>query len=529
MKNLFNASLLLCLLAISCTPSGKDKSNLTKSAEFLTISRDSLKDKIMGGWAGQTIGVTYGGPTEFRFEGTMIQDYQPIPWYEGYLKKWYIEGPGLYDDLYMDLTFVDVFERCGLDAPVDSFSQAFAHAGYMLWHANEIGRYNILKGLKAPESGNWLNNPHADCIDFQIESDFAGLMSPAMTVSATQICDKIGHIMNYGDGWYGGVFVASMYTLAVYNKDIDYIVNEALKSIPEKSEFYQCISDVIKWHKLYPNDWKQTWFEVQKKWTQDIGCPDGVFNPFNIDAKVNAAYVVIGLLYGNSDFGKTIDIATRCGQDSDCNPSTAGGILGAVLGYSKIPSFWKLGLKEVEGMNFKYTSISLNKTYEYSFKHALAMIERNGGKVSNKDVTIKIQHPLAVKFEKSFDGLYPVFKKEINRSINKSENDSTIIAFEGTGIVLTGSVRAEGKKLINDKQAAKLEVYLNNNLSETIELPYRENTRRDEIFFKYQLPKQGYKLKIKVIELLENAKIIINSAIVYSDAPANVMLTEAKL
>jgi hypothetical protein len=83
-----------------------------------------------------------------------------------------------------------------------------------------------------------------------------------------------------------------MYTLAVYNKNIDFIVNEALKSIPEKSEFYQCISDVIKWHKMYPNDWKQTWFEAQKKWTQDIGCPEGVFNPFNIDAKVNAEYVL---------------------------------------------------------------------------------------------------------------------------------------------------------------------------------------------------------------------------------------------
>ncbi len=62
-----------------------------------------------------------------------------------------------------------------------------------------------------------------------------------------------------------------------------------------------------------PNDWKQNWLEVQKKWANDIGCPEGVFVPFNIDATVNAAYVVIGLLYGGGDFTKTLEITTRCG------------------------------------------------------------------------------------------------------------------------------------------------------------------------------------------------------------------------
>ena len=38
-----------------------------------------------------------------------------------------------------------------------------------------------------------------------------------------------------------------------------------------------------------------------------------------------------------SDFGKTIEIATRAGQDSDCNPASAGGILGVMLGYNAIP------------------------------------------------------------------------------------------------------------------------------------------------------------------------------------------------
>jgi hypothetical protein len=153
-----------------------------------TLTKFQLKDKIMGGWAGQTIGVTFGGPYEFQFNGTMIGDYQPLQWYDGYLKKVMTDNPGLYDDLYMDLTFVDVFEKYGFEAPADSFANAFANAGYALWHANQAGRYNILTGIKAPMSGHWKNNPHADCIDYQIESDFAGLMSPGMpnTASAYQ-------------------------------------------------------------------------------------------------------------------------------------------------------------------------------------------------------------------------------------------------------------------------------------------------------------------------------------------------------
>src|SRR6185436_20646234 len=129
-------------------------SNLS-AQKFIELSKDELKDKIMGGWAGQTIGVTFGGPYEFRFQGTFIQDYEPLIWKDGLLKNNMLNNAGLYDDLYMDLSFVDVFEHYGLDAPVDSFANAFARAGYMLWHANQAGRYNILHGTKAPLSGYW--------------------------------------------------------------------------------------------------------------------------------------------------------------------------------------------------------------------------------------------------------------------------------------------------------------------------------------------------------------------------------------
>ena len=378
MKSLTTVLLCLLLLANAFAQETK-KVNAPIIKEELTLSKATLTDKIKGGWAGQTIGVTFGGPIEFRFCGTMMQDYQPIKWYDGYLKETMINNPGLYDDIYMDLTFVDVFQKKGLNAPVEEFAKAYANASYMLWHANQVGRYNILHGMTVPQSGHWLNNPHADCIDYQIEADFAGLMSPGMPNTASEISDKIGHIMNYGDGWYGGVYMGAMYTLAFTSNDIQYVVNEALKTIPKESKFYKAITDVIQWHKKYPTDWKSTWFEIEKKWTQDIGCPDGVFVPFNIDATVNAAYVVLGLLYGNGDFTKTMEITTRAGQDADCNPSSAGGILGTMLGYDKIPAYWKIGLTEAEPIPFKYTTILLNHLQRMIETNIVHIVERHGG------------------------------------------------------------------------------------------------------------------------------------------------------
>lgn len=127
------------------------------------------------------------------------------------------------------------------------FAVAFATADYNLWHANQAARYNIARGVDNP--GHWLNNPHADDIDYQIEADFAGLMNPGMPNSASQISDKVGHLMCYGDGWYGGVYVGAMYSLAFVSDDIQFIVTEALKTIPEESGFYKCIADVIEWYK----------------------------------------------------------------------------------------------------------------------------------------------------------------------------------------------------------------------------------------------------------------------------------------
>lgn len=480
----------------------------------LILTPAQLQDKIKGGWAGQTIGVTYGAPMEFRFQGSMINDYQKIPWYEGLLKKTMTDDPGVYDDLYMDITFVEVFEKDGLDAPAGAHARAFAEAGYWLWHANQAARYNILNGIAPPQSGHWLQNPHADCIDYQIESDFAGLMSPGLPNAASDISDKIGHLMNYGDGWYGGVYVGAMYALAFTSNDVQWVVSEALKTIPPETQYYRCIADVIRWHKQYPNDWKRNWFEIQKKWTDDTGCPDGVYSPYNIDAKVNSAYVVLGLLYGKGDFGKSIDITTRAGQDADCNPSTVAGILGAMLGYDRIPAYWKMGLKEIEDMDFKYTHTSLNRVYELSYKQALENIRRNGGRITPDKITIPVQAPKKVRLEQGFPQLYPIEKRWIGKNLS-SEYE---FEFAGNAFVVGGEYKPKNGSVYDENRGreAVVELYIDGALSETIKLPMAFQKRRTEVAWKYALPEQKHKVRLKILNPDATADCFLGQLIVYS-------------
>lgn len=475
------------------------------------LSLDELRDKIRGGWAGQTIGVTFGGPTEFRYNGTFIQDYVPLEWNEGMLEWWYENAPGLYDDIYMDLTFVDVIEREGLDAPATAFAEAFANADYRLWHANQMGRYNVLHGLDPPASGHWLNNPDADDIDFQIEADFAGLMSPGMPNAASEVSDTVGHIMNYGDGWYGGVYVAAMYALAFISQDVDFVVREALETIPSQTTFYETITNVIQWHQDYPDDWQQTWFEIQKHCAEDIGCPRGVFRPFNIDARVNAAYVVLGLLYGGGDFGKTLSIATRAGQDSDCNPATAAGVLGVMLGYDQIPPFWKQGLAKVEPIDFKYTTISLNDAYQLSFEHALENVRRNGGTVSDDSVLLPTQTPVAVRFEQSFEGHYPVGEVQL---VGDVENETTF-ELEGIGFAVVGATTSEDE----EEHVLVAEMFIDGELVESTELPTDFTKRKFVPFWRYQLEEGKHTVRIKIENPTLPATLRLEHAIIYGSAP----------
>lgn len=482
----------------------------------VTVPEDVLLDKVKGGWFAQTIGCTYGGPTEFKFKGGLMQDSEPILWYDSYIYDTFIEDPGLYDDVYMDLTFLEVMAGNGLDAPVELYAQRFANADYKLWHANQAARYNILNGIMPPQSGHWMHNPHADDIDFQIEADFIGMLYPGMTNSASQQCDRIGHIMNYGDGWYGGVFISALYSLAYVNSDIPTLVSEAVKVIPEGTKFRSCMDDVIRLHAKYPSDWKQCWFEVDKLHSFDVGCPEGVWNGFNIDAVINSAYVVMGLLYGEGDFGKTMEIATRCGQDSDCNPASAAGVLGVIYGYDAIPEKYRKGAELIADLPFPYTSLSLNETVKQNIALIRAAVEKNGGSVGEDgSISFTVQTPEQVRYEQSFEGLRPVGKVVLKKRFT----DSVKLNFTGNSIVVEGSVVQTGHSDIDYK--AHLQAWIDGQLAEDFVMPYDYITRKYEIFSRYCLESGDHTLELRLLNPHPDYAVNAQEMVIYDKDEQN--------
>ncbi len=357
--------------------------NLIASADtqYRRISVEEYKDKMKAGWVGQMAGVGWGGPTEFGWKGEIIPEDEMPEWKPERVNQFH------QDDIYVEMTFMRTLEKYGLDASIRQAGIDFANSGYRLWHANRYGRENLRNGIAPPDSGHPKFNSHADDIDYQIEADYSGLIAPGLPNFAIELGETFGRLMNYGDGLYGGQFVGGMYAEAFFEDDPVKIVQAGLRCIPEGSQYAEAIRDTLRWYKENPNDWVKTWNLINEKYhlTPDyrrFSCT-GPNSEFNIDAKINGAYIVMGLLYGERDIDKTIIISTRCGQDSDCNPSNAAGILCTTIGFEHLPEKYTSALNDSE--YFSHTEYNFAKLIDVSETLVRQAVLRAGGRIEQKD------------------------------------------------------------------------------------------------------------------------------------------------
>jgi hypothetical protein len=366
------------------------------------------------------------------------------------------------DDLYVEMTFAQVLDTVGLDATTEQFGEMFKDSQYHLWHANASARRLLNRGIKAPQSGHPDHNAHANDIDFQIESDFIGLMCPGLPQVANEYAARIGRVMNYGDGLYGGMFVSGMYAAAFFETEPRKVVEAGLRSMPADSRYARIIADVLAWSAKHPDDWKATWSLLRDKWDRDDPCPEGALHEFNIDAGLNGAFIALGLLYGNGDFGRTLEVSTRAGQDSDCNPSNAVGVLGVMLGYNGIPESWRAGIPAIADTKFDYTDYSFNEITRSTLERALKNVERAGGRVMGEDVLIPMQQAMAPSLEQwmvpppsarldSSNGAWQWSDGwETTPSRNGHVKTATragadvTLTFRGTGVIVTGRYSDHG-------------------------------------------------------------------------------------
>ena len=167
-----------------------------------------------------------------------------------------------------------------------------------------------------------------------------------------------------------------MHSAAYTAESIDEIVEAGIAVIPENTKFRSLIEDVIASYEK-GETWEECWQMLEDKWAYTDKCIGGAGN---IDAKLNSAYVLMGLLWGDGDMADTIIISCRCGQDSDCNPSSAASILGNFLGAEKIEEQYKSGLDKTR--KFSNTNYTFYDAVELNFELMLEVLTKSGIKLS---------------------------------------------------------------------------------------------------------------------------------------------------
>lgn len=339
--------------------------------------QEEINDKIKGAWVGQMSGVVWGAPTEFSYRGELIPDNE-IP----NLDAININQAFAQDDLYVEIPFIQALQTEGLNVSVETMGEYFKETAFPLWHGNDVARTNLLNGIKAPLSGSYIYSSCCEDIDWQIEADFAGMMAPGLVNVASRMGFDYGHVVGYADGAYGGVFVDSMHSKAYTAENVTSIAITGIESVPEGSKYRAVLNDI---YECYVNDYsfEQCWNMINVKWGDDDRCPREGFGPsakFNIDAKLNGGYCLMGLLYGRNDYKEMTRLSMKCGQDSDCNPSTVASILGSLYGYEKMPNAFKRGV-DFNTQKFSYTNYTLNDCIDVVEDLAKDLLIANGSTV----------------------------------------------------------------------------------------------------------------------------------------------------
>jgi hypothetical protein len=359
----------------------------TYAAETRKISFDEYKDKMRAGWIGQMVGVAWSAPTEFKFCGRIISidEKTGLPERMEPLTQNTVNQSFSQDDLYVEMIFLESLEKYGLGVSRRQAGIDFANAKPRLYCANAIGQGNTRLGIAPPWSGHPKFNTQPNAIDYQIEADYSGLIAPGLPQVPVDLGEIFGSIMNYSDGIYAGQFVGAMYSEAFFETDMRKVIEKGLEAIPAESQYAKIIREVLQWSLEEP-DWQKTWQKIEDKYagkkygqlregeTQLLELHDGA-----IDVRMNGAYIAMGLLYGEGDPVKTTLISTRCGNDSDCNPSNALGILFTSCGLDKVPGIFKDGAKMDAA--FSHSPFTLPKLYELCFELAKKAVVKEGGKV----------------------------------------------------------------------------------------------------------------------------------------------------
>ncbi|TCZ76675.1 ADP-ribosylglycohydrolase family protein [Paenibacillus albiflavus] len=297
-------------------------------------------EKIYAGYLGMNIGIRLGAPVEptiWTYE-RIYNTYGEITDYVKEFKNFAADddanGPfyflrALYDDATdRDITPNDV-ARAWLNYSREGVGM-FWWGGYGV-STEHTAFINLKKGIPAPQSGSIEQNGPiiAEQIGGQIFIDTWGLVNPCNPKKAADFGEAAARVSHDGDGVNGARFFCAAISKAFETSDINEIVVAGLAQVPADSTYMKVAQAVIAFHAANPGDFRACRDMLERDWGYDKY--KGVCHMIP-----NAGICILALMYGEGDFNRTVEIATMCGWDTDCNAGNVGTVVGVAVGIEGI-------------------------------------------------------------------------------------------------------------------------------------------------------------------------------------------------
>jgi hypothetical protein len=129
-----------------------------------------------------------------------------------------------------------------------------------------------------------------------------------------------------------------MYATAFFEPNVVDLVVEGLTVTPTTSRTHQVIADVLTWYLDDAQDGHLDWRATRRKLYDNYQGHNSFGRYYNwVESTINTGATVLAILYGQGDFKDTVQIGVLAGWDCDCNPATAGGLIGIIEGFSNLP------------------------------------------------------------------------------------------------------------------------------------------------------------------------------------------------
>jgi ADP-ribosylglycohydrolase len=305
----------------------------------MKINLEEYKQKVLGCWMGKNIGGTLGAPEEWKRQKNNYSFYSqdlngnPLP----------------NDDLDIQLLWLIALEEKGINLDARLLGEYWMM--YVTPHWSEYGtaKINMRNGLMPPLSGS-ANNPMKDSCGAFIRSEIWACITPGCPEAAVRYAYEDATIDHgNGEGVYGEVFCAALESAAFVEKDLYRLIDIGLSYIPQDCGVAKAVRCAIDSYKA-GRTWEEAREELLEKYRGALFCWSHIAaedeakgfreGKLGWDVPSNIGIVVIGLLYGEGDFGQSILIANNCGEDTDCTAATVGSIFGIVHGMDAIPEKW---------------------------------------------------------------------------------------------------------------------------------------------------------------------------------------------